>query len=407
MTCEKAQKGPVHVPLKLGSRYPQALQQVVPNTIHSSKMMEAEQFAMKVTTASGTFQGHKDCVYAVAVFPDRLRMVTASYDKTVRLWDLEGGVELKKMEGHRFCVFRVAVSRDGQLIASSDDGGELITWNRDGECLTKRIKVHSKYINSLDFSPDSTVLASGSYDATTKLWNTKTGQVQGNPINCGTGILCIRYSPSGEYLAMATNTDIQIWNPGTRECIAKFQGHSAFNRALNISLVWTPDGKQLVSGGSTLDPTIRIWDSSTWKQVGEPWKGHTEIVYMIALNPTGTLLASASKDHQVRLWQLSDQRTIAIFKHTNEVYCITFSMDSKHILSGGQDHMISKWAVPLPEDILDHASHASFVHFPSLLHLMFFKDMLLEDSPKEQVADNVGSQTWPVFLHIDPQYSAV
>ncbi|KIK38028.1 hypothetical protein CY34DRAFT_415612 [Suillus luteus UH-Slu-Lm8-n1] len=112
-----------------------------------------------------------------------------------------------------------------------------------------------------------------------------------------------------------------------------------------------PDGKQLISAG--VDSTIRIWASSTWKQVGEPLKGHTEVVWMIALNPTGTLLASASREHQVRLWQFSDRRTIAIFKHTHEVCCVTFSTDGKHIFSGGRDKMISKWAVPSLEDGLE------------------------------------------------------
>ncbi|KAG2031700.1 WD40-repeat-containing domain protein [Suillus americanus] len=339
-------------------------------------MTEVGQPAIRITTASRTFEGHKDTIFAVAVFPDRRRMVTASYDKTLRLWDLEAGVVLKKMEGHHFGVRGLAVSRDGQFIASGDDGGELITWNRDGESLIQPIKVHSKHIWWLDFSPDNRFLASGSWDTTVELWNTKTWQVQGDPINCGAEIRCVRYSPSGEHLAIATNKDIQIWNAGKRECTAKFQGHTAFG-AWNTSLVWTPDGKQLVSAGSNSDPTIRIWDSSTWMQVGEPWKGHTEAVWMIALNPTGTLLASASEDRQVRLWRLSDrvdQQTIAIFKHVDVVYCVTFSMDGKHILSGGRDQIISKWEIPLLEDILKGQAP---------------DDALWEDTSKEHVANNI------------------
>jgi WD40 repeat protein len=276
---------------------------------------------------------------------------------------LEDSVQLKIIEGHRFRIREVVVSKNGQFIASGDDGGELIAWNRDGEPLTQPIKVHSKQIYSLDVSPDSTVLASGSFDTTVELWNTKTWQLQGDPITCGTGaeVLCVRYSPSGEYLAIATKINIQIWNP-KRQCIAKLRGHSAWNH----SLAWTPNGKQLVSAGTKSDPTIRIWDSSTWTAASEPWKGHTEGVHMIALNPTGTLLASASDDHQVRLWRLSDRRTIAIIKHTNEVFCVTFSWDGKHILSGGRDQMISKWAVPSLEDILkDKASDARFCLFPA------------------------------------------
>jgi WD40 repeat protein len=365
-------------------------------------MTEAEQAAIRITTPSQTFEGHGDSVLEAAMFPDKRRMVTASFDKTLCLWDLDDGVILKIMEGHRFNVTSVAVSRDGQFIASGDGGGELIAWNRDGEPLTEPIqKVHSKEIYSLDFSPDSTVLASGSFDATTELWNIKTWQVQGNPITCGAGITCVRYSPSGERLAITTQKDIQIWNPGKRERIARFQGHTA---AWNRSLAWTPDGRQLVSAGTNSDPTIRIWNSLTWMQVGKPWKGHTESVYMIALNPTGTLLASASHDYQVRLWRLSDQRTIAIFKHTNVVDCVTFSMDGKHILSGGADRMISKWVVPSLEDIpKDQASNVRYCSFPSLLHLMFFKDALRGDTPREQVADNVSFRSLLVTLHVDPQ----
>jgi len=111
-------------------------------------------------------------------------MVTASYDKTLRLWDLENGVVLKMMEGHHWGIRVAAVSRDGQFIANSDFGGELIAWNRDGESLTQpiRVKVHSNKIFSLDFSPDSTFLASGLMDNTVELWNTKTWRVEGNPI---------------------------------------------------------------------------------------------------------------------------------------------------------------------------------------------------------------------------------
>ncbi|KIK38635.1 hypothetical protein CY34DRAFT_809154 [Suillus luteus UH-Slu-Lm8-n1] len=353
-------------------------------------MAGAGQPAIRITTASRTFEGHEDNVYAAAVFPDKRRMVTASYDKTLRLWDLEDGVVLKIMEGHRFGVSNVVVSRDGQFIASGDFGGELITWNRDGEPLTQPIKVHSGLIYSLDFSPDSTWLASSPLDTTMELWNTKIWQVQGDPINCGSGaqILCIRYSPSGEHLAIATKTNIQIWNPRNRKCIAKFQGHSAFGGAWNSSLAWTLDGTRLLSAGFSPDPVIRVWDSSTWKQVGEPWKGHTGNIYMVALNPTGTLLASACDDNQVRLWRFSDQRTIAIFKHINAAFFVTFSTDGKHVLSGGRDQMISKWAVPLLDDILkDKASN----------------DVLREDTPKGRVADNAS----PCSLTFDCKILAI
>ncbi|KAG1811605.1 WD40-repeat-containing domain protein [Suillus variegatus] len=152
-----------------------------------------------IVTPVRRFRGHEGYIYAVAVLPDKRRMVTGSDDMTLRLWDLKTGVVLKKMEGHRNGLMRLAVSRDGQLIASGDRGGEVIVWHGEtGELLTK-IEAHSETVHSLDFSPDGTVLATGSYyDTMMKLWNTQTWQLQGNPIEGGDHVNCVRYSPSGE-----------------------------------------------------------------------------------------------------------------------------------------------------------------------------------------------------------------
>ncbi|KAG2338712.1 WD40 repeat-like protein [Suillus weaverae] len=298
------------------------------------------------TTPLRTFEDHEGTIKAVAVFPDKRRMVTGSKDKTLRLWDLETGVVLKKMEGHSREVSALTVSRDGQIIASGDEGGVLIAWHGEtGESLTQPMEVYSgHWILSLDFSPNGTVLATGhSYDETTKFWCTKTWQMQGEPIEARF-VYCVRYSPSGELLAIATILDIQIYNTGTRERVASFtlDGYISFS----VSLAWTPDGTRLLSGGSDKDPTIRKWDSLTWQQVGHPWKGHFNDINAIAIHPAGTLVASvASDDNRVRLWRLSDQRTIAIFQHSSPLESVAFSTDGKHILTGGKDNKISEWEI--------------------------------------------------------------
>jgi WD40 repeat protein len=294
------------------------------------------------TTPNRTFEDHKGAVMAVEVFPDRRRMITGSWDKTLRLWDLKTGVVLKKMEGHSREVRALAVSRDGQMIASGDAGGEIIAWHgQTGESLTQPIKADSEWISSVDFSPDGTVLAtSGSNDGMTKFWCTKTWQMQGNPIKCV--VYCIRYSPSGELLAIATYQNIQIYNPGTRERVASFMAHTDYN----LSLAWTPNGTRLLSGGDKKDPTIREWDPLTWHQVGRPWEGHTSNISAIAIHPAGTLVASASDDKQVRLWRLSDRQNIGIFEHSSPLHSVTFSVDGRHILSGGGDKKILEWEVP-------------------------------------------------------------
>ncbi|KAG2356060.1 hypothetical protein BDR07DRAFT_1613333 [Suillus spraguei] len=254
-----------------------------------------------ITTPMREFEGHESWVMAVAVFPDKRRMVTAS-GESLRLWDLQTGVMVRKMEHHNW-VLSLAVSRDGKLIASGDHDGEVIVWDGEtGESLTQPIKAHSTYIFSLNFSPDGTALASGSRDKTTKLWNARTWEQQGDPVEC----------------------DSDVYNSGTRERVPFFNN--------DVSLAWTPDGTRLLTGG-----------------IGDPWTGHSKSIFAIVVNPAGTLVASASNDHHVRLWQLSDRRTIATFKHPSGTGCVTFSVDGKHILSGSGNYIISEWAVPHPK----------------------------------------------------------
>ncbi|KAG2150247.1 WD40-repeat-containing domain protein [Suillus bovinus] len=302
---------------------------------------------IQITTPLREFKGHEGNVMAVAVLPNKREMITSSYDKTLRLWDLKTRVMLKKMEGHSVGVVGLAVSQDGQLIASGDLNGEVAIWRgKTGESLTQPIKFHSNCIASLDFSPDGAVLATGSHDRMTKLWNTKTWEQQGS-IECGSYVYCVRYSPGGDRLAIATFDNIKIYNTSTRY-LRSFKAHST---SFNCSLAWTPDGTRLLTGGGNSDPTIREWDALTWKEVGGPWAGHIFRINAITVNPTGTFVASVSSDNCVHVWRLSNRQTVAIFDHASLALCGTFSVDGKHILSGGGNEIISEWAVPNDLDI--------------------------------------------------------
>jgi WD40 repeat protein len=77
------------------------------------------------------FAGHTDRVNSVAVFPDGRRALSGSHDKTVRLWDLEAGVELRKFEGHTGVVRSVAAFPDGRGALSGSDDYTARIWDID------------------------------------------------------------------------------------------------------------------------------------------------------------------------------------------------------------------------------------------------------------------------------------
>jgi WD40 repeat protein len=297
-----------------------------------------------ITTPTRVFEDRTQTIYAAADVPNSQMMVTSSEDRMVRLWDVETGEVLKQMKGHTGDVLGWAVSRNGQMIATGDENGELIAWLANtGEPLTNAVKAHGSAVRSLNFSPDDAFVVTASSarnDQTVKFWNTKTWE-QSKYYACGSAVHCVRYARSGvPMLAIATDQDIQIYIGETLQ--TKFKSHSH----ATLSLAWSPDRTRLLSGGDDFDPTIREWDTSSWTQVGDPWTGHTYKVNSISVHFSGTYAVSASNDNTVRLWQLSDKQTIAIFQHAASVVCAAFSADGTHILSGGYDKRVAVWAAP-------------------------------------------------------------
>jgi WD40 repeat protein len=160
----------------------------------------------------------------------------------------------------------------------------------------------------------------------------------GKSIHFNDHVSHVRYSPSGELLAVAAD-GVEIYNSSTRERITKLEVYATY-------IAWTPDGTRLLS--ACIDRTILEWDTLTWQRVGDPWTtGHTDYIYALAVDPNSTLVASGASDN-IRLWQLSDRQPVAIFQQSSSY--LTFSVDGKHIISGSYN-MVTKWAVE-PNDIL-------------------------------------------------------
>ncbi|KAG2748825.1 WD40 repeat-like protein [Suillus brevipes Sb2] len=324
-----------------------------------------------------TFEGHKENIIRIATFPDGKRIATASADKTIRIWRLEDGAEMMKWVAKQ-CVWALVLLENGRQIVSAEgelpdgideddfhfDPNEVLDtqlWVRDvesGRVVAGPLAGHTSILITLDMSPDREILASGSFDRTVILWDTITWQRKSRPIWCSSLIICIRFSPTGQ-LGVATEDDVQIWDLNRRERLAQFKGHRDFNQATNFELTWARDGAHLFSAGNRYDPVIRSWDTSTWKQAGDPWIGHGKDYHInhIILNPAGTLLASASQDCTVRLWRFHTGTEVARFNHSDEVLCIAFSVDERSIFSCGHNKKISQWNIP--EDVLAAAESDS------------------------------------------------
>src|SRR5262249_31926177 len=128
-------------------------------------------------------RGHSGPVTCVAFTPDGTRIITGSYDHTLRVWGAENGEELLTLKGHTALVLCAAMSPDGKRIVSGGGDlldtrkpgparpGELIVWDADTGQEVHALKGHTECVTCVSYSPDGTHIVSGSHDRTLRVWD--------------------------------------------------------------------------------------------------------------------------------------------------------------------------------------------------------------------------------------------
>ena len=180
-----------------------------------------------------TISGHKLGISDVAWSSDSRLLVSASDDKTLKIWELSTGKCLKTLKGHSNYAFCCNFNPQSNLVVSGSFDESVRIWDvRTGKCL-KTLPAHSDPVSAVHFNRDGSLIVSSSYDGLCRIWDTASGEGGG----CGCDNIT-KYCITGQCLKTLIDDD----NPP-------------------VSFVkFSPNGKYILA--ATLDNTLKLWDYS-------------------------------------------------------------------------------------------------------------------------------------------------
>lgn len=289
------------------------------------------------------FNGHSSDVNSVAFSPDGTTLGSASDDKTIKLWNLASGQEIRTLEGHSNWIWTVAFSPDSKILASGSADKTIKLWNLETGKLIRTLQGNSDGVTSVAFSPDGKILASSSAskDMKIKLWNLKTGKLIRTLEGHRNGVPSVVFSPDGKTLASGSwDKTIKLWNLETGKLIRTLDG----NAESILSVAFAPDGVTLASGSK--DKTIKLWNLKTGKLI-HTLKGHNDKVNSVAFlpsgSPNGVTLVSGSSDKTIKLWNpVTGKQIRTLETGSGYIYAVAISPDGQSIAGGGSGENILK-----------------------------------------------------------------
>jgi WD40 repeat protein len=282
----------------------------------------------------------------IAFSPDGKRLAVASFDSTVRVWDLEQGVETLVLKGHGLkgeygSVNAVAFSPNGEILASGSNDQSTKIWDvSTGEEMHTLESKDMGRVTSLTFSPDGTQLASASHGHHVELWNTTDFTVTHTLVGHTHPVRDLIFSHDGSMLAsLSEDGTIRFWDTTTGEEKNRFDFQSHFDRYSFVRgkyfIVFTPEDKILVSFSTDSTDVLEISNVAGEIQVHSFFDDSDSYHNKeIAFNTDGTLFALVNPT--LEIWNADNRGLLYSTELSEELYLrqkepVSFSPDGRFL----------------------------------------------------------------------------
>lgn len=302
-----------------------------------------------------TIKGHLDGVTSVNFSADGKRIASGSKDKTVRVWDAQTGVEVLCLMGHMNEVTSVAFHPNGKQLVSGSEDKTLTMWDcQTGEEILV-FKGHTEGVLSVAFSADGKRIVSGGRDKRVMVWDAKTGETLLTLKNAHMGsVASVNFSPDCKRIVSGgIGFTVKVWDVNTGQAVLTLDP----NNALISGLSFSPDGTR-IAGAMSDHITVKVWDTRTGEELLSLGKGHPGAHYSsVAFSPDGTRVVAGTGTF-VEVWEgYPEEETFTLEGHKGSVWSIAISPDGTRIVSADDNSLTVKVWDTQTEEVLSLKGH--------------------------------------------------
>ena len=341
------------------------------------------------------YEGHTNSIQHISVNPKGNIIVSASSDKTVKVWDVLTNQEIKILTWHHDTPFKTAISPQGQYVMSISNS-ECIVWNKDTYAFIRRISTQSILFVDAGFGGKENQFYTVCCDGTVKIWELESGECiytelfmnstisedLEKPLHIQDYLLKMdkhiredfysnykRNKLEKEFTVCAAFCDlvkmqsvlltgngiVRIWDMKSKKILHSYKDKRSGSKSISVN-----SDMSLVTITCTEDKKALIWNVETMEI--RVLEGHHLGINSSAFSPDGKRIATASKDDSVIVWDVHDGEILQILQgehwdseqgpieilegHFDDVTSVVFSPDGKNLFSASRDKTIIKWYSP-------------------------------------------------------------
>ncbi len=303
------------------------------------------------------FPGHDALVYSLAYSSGGRTAIAGTGNGILIVWDVVTGAEIIRLLGHQDPISAIRYAPSGRQVASASRRGEIILWNLDDGDQLAAFSGHSSRVTQLDFSLDGRLIVSGALDGTVRVWDILEQQEMLQLDSHQGNVTTVAFSPDNRtILSGGSDNSLIVWDVETGLELHRLEGHTG---VIHDS-IFSEDGRTVLSGAE--DGAVIVWDVNTGEEIRR-LIGHNGPVWSISPVASGDRgIVSLSADGSVRVWDIeSGAQLRRMVAHGSDVTGVAFAPSGQRAISASLDRTLILWDLETGESLQQFTGHTDWI----------------------------------------------